>query len=265
MSNNPEYKEIIFDKNYIYKSSGGDNNNIKLKNNDEEYNDENEDEELSVENNIELENDNEESTVENNIELENDNEESTVELENVQQTLDNNIISDEEIKKTSNNESDIKTINFTNNQIDNIFFNNVEENNINKFLENNKNIIIEEEVALKNSEIIYKDDNIYLKQLINQLLSEYKVTSQESKYIQKIVEKKALDIIEIKNIGIIDNDMFEKGIEYKLIYDIFYDNFKSNIIIPIVSDKHKIYVNLKENRDQFDNEKNNTIQNVYFS
>ena len=79
------------------------------------------------------------------------------------------------------------------------------------------------------------------------------------------MEKKALDIIEIKNIGIIDNDMFEKGIEYKLIYDIFYDNFKSNIIIPIVSDKHKIYVNLKENRDQFDNEKNNTIQNVYFS
>jgi hypothetical protein len=184
----------------------------------------------------------------------------------------NNNESIENIMK--NEESQLKSIVFSsnseNNQIDNIFFNNVQEDNIDKFLENNKNIIIEEEVALKDSEIIYKDDNIYLKELVTQFLSEYKVTSQESKYIQDLVEKKALDIIDIKNIGIIENDMLENGIEYKLIQNIFYDDFKSNIIIPIVSDKHKIYVKLKDNRpSNGNNENNNKINkkdlNIYFS
>jgi len=245
---------------------GGDNNtneNITFNENSVEN---------SVENNNEELNNNENSVENNNEELNNENSEEN----NNENSEENNDENDNEKiieREAPNEESELKSIVFSNNnQISNIYFDNVENNNISKFLANNGDIIVEEEVALKNSEIIYKDDNIYLKELINQFLSEYKVTSQESKYIQEIVEKKALDVIDIKNIGIIENDMNERGIEYKLIYDMFYDKFKSNVVIPIVSDKHKIYVKLKDNAKNENNENNvnNKVNdklnlNIYFS
>ena len=263
---NEEFKIIKFDSNYDYMKNGGGNDNYVYDEEENEQNDNTEDD-----NEVDEQNDNEaEEQNDNEVEEQNDNEVEEQNDNEVQEQNDNEAEEQDEDKiierEAPNNESEVKSIVFSNN-IGNIIFNNVENTNINKFFENNKNVIIEEEVALKDSEIIYRDDTIYLKELINQFLSEYKVTSQESKYIQKIVEQKALDVIDIKNIGIVENDMFEKGIEYKLVYDMFYDHFKSNIVIPIVSDKHKIYVNLKNNHKTDNNNDNiNTSNlNIYFS
>ena len=158
----------------------------------------------------------------------------------------------------SNNEknNENKSIQFSNNdknnenQSINFFNNNEEENNITKFLAGDQNLVIEEEVAIKEIDFIYKNDIVYLKELENQLLSEYPVTKQKEKFIQIIVENNAKKIIEIKNIGIKVFDMFKKKIEYNLINDIINDNFISNNIIPIVLDKHKIYVKLEEDQNE---------------
>ena len=166
----------------------------------------------------------------------------------------------------SNNENSIKSVYFSNiedNNIENIIFNNVGENDISKFLSENKNIIVEEEVAIRDESILYKDDIVYLKELENQLLSEYPISKQSLKFIQKSVEDIAKKIIEVKNIGVRESIMFENGIEYKLINDIINNNFNSDWIIPIVLDKHRIYTKLKEDSDSITNEDKES--NIYFS
>jgi 5'-3' exonuclease len=54
-----------------------------------------------------------------------------------------------------------------------------------------------QEFAIKNENILYKNDIVYLRELVNQLLSEYPVTIQDSKYIQKIVEENAQKLLYI--------------------------------------------------------------------
>ena len=147
------------------------------------------------------------------------------------------------------------------NNIDNIFFNNIGENNINKFISNTHDILINEEIAIKNSDILYGNDIVYLKELENQLLSEYQVSKQGIKFVQKEVEKVAKKIIEVKNIGIKKYEMMMNGIEYNLIDDIINDVFNNNWIIPIVIDKHKIYIKLKEDELM----ENQEESNIYFS
>ena len=166
----------------------------------------------------------------------------------------------------SNNENSIKSVYFSNienNNIENIVFNNVGENDISKFISENKNIVVEEEVAIKDENILYKDDIVYLKELENQLLSEYPISKQGLKFIQKDVEDVAKKIIEVKNIGVRENIMLENGIEYKLINDIINNNFSSEWIIPIVLDKHRIYTKLKDEVDSTSNEDKES--NIYFS
>ena len=157
----------------------------------------------------------------------------------------------------NNNENNIKTITFN----ENIVFNN-EKNNINNIFFENQNIIIEEQVAIKNDSILYKDDIVYLRELENQLLSEYPVKNKDSKYIQKDVEKIAKKIIEVKNIGLKNDEMFKKNIEYTFINDIINDKFTSNVL-PIVIDKHKIYSKLVDDNHVQDNENENL--NIYYS
>jgi hypothetical protein len=199
---------------------------------------------------------------ENNSELENSKSLNKVVLDEKDNSEDSDKI--EELETPNN----IKSIIFSNkNEINNIVFNNIENENITKFIANNQNLVIEEEVALKESEIIYKDDIVYLKELETQLLSTYPVVKYSDKYIQELVETEAKKIIEIKNIGILENEMFEKGIEYKLIYNMLYDKFNKKVIIPIISDKHKIYVKLKEESNNQNNEEEDKKENLnmYFS
>ena len=153
-----------------------------------------------------------------------------------------NKVSEENIRiiKLSNNNESVK---FSNNE--NIIFENTEENNVMKFLAGEQNIIIEEEVAIKDENIIYKDDIVYLTELENQLLSEYPITEQGSKYLQKIIENISKKLLEVKNEGVKNNELNKKGIEYNLVNDIINDKFNSNFIIPIVLDKHRIYVKLQ--------------------
>jgi len=162
------------------------------------------------------------------------------------------------------NEDNIKSIQFSNNE--NIIFNNIGENNITKFISEGEDIIVEQEVAIKNENILYKDDIVYLKDLINQLLSEYRVTLQDSKYIQKNVEEEAKKILDLKNIGLKKMNLLNNDIEYNYIHEIINNNFNkvenNNWIVPIILDKHRIYSKLKEEEITNDNIEDN---NVYFS
>jgi len=133
-----------------------------------------------------------------------------------------------------------------------------------KFLSGEQNIIIEEEVAIKNENIIYKDDIVYLTELENQLLSEYPITEQGSKYLQKNIENISKKIIEVKNAGVKYNEMYKKGIEYNLVNDTINNKFNSNFIIPIILDKHKIYVKLHTDDSSPKENNENIDSNIYF-
>ncbi len=296
-----EYKEIKFKSDYnpyienenlpvkiikVEQYGGVDNNNIEEvtdNNNIEEVTDNSNSQEVTDNSNSQEVTDNsnlqevtdnsnsQEVTEDNNVEEVTFN--KNAEEIAVDDSVENVELTDEIVEyKNENNGSTVKSIVFTNNNnLNNIVFDNVENENINKFISSNQNILIEENVALREQDIIYKDDIVYLKELVNEFLSEYKITNQESFYIQKLVEKEAMDTIEIKNLGLIENDMFEKDVEYRLVYNMFYDIFKTNVVIPIVSDKHKIYVNLKENviengynTDNIQNKQQNIV-NFYFS
>jgi len=138
-----------------------------------------------------------------------------------------------------------------------IIFNNNEHVNDNFLNNNNGNIVIEENIALENKNLVYKDDTIYLQELENQLLSNYPVTNQSSKYIIEQVQIKAKDIIDLKNKGIERYNLLNKNIEYKKKLDIINNNFSDSWIIPVVCDKHIIFTNIIEKDINENNEINN--------
>ena len=147
--------------------------------------------------------------------------------------------------------------NNNNNTLNEIVFNNNNHVNENFFKSNNQNIIIEENVALENKELIYKDDSIYIQELENQLLSTYPVTKQNSKYIIEKVQDKAKDIINLKNQGLERYSLLNKNIEYKKKLEILNNDFSDSWIIPIVYDNHIIFTNIIEKEINNNNEINN--------
>jgi hypothetical protein len=249
-------KEIIFNNNNEnYNESNDSNNNINKIEDTNNVDNKNEDETLE----------NEDETLENEDEtLENEDET----LENEDETLENETKNQtDQSKLKENNNENIKSIIFSNNEnFENIIFNNIGENDITKFISEGENIIVEQEVAIKNENILYKDDIVYLKELVNQLLSEYPVSVQDSKYIQKNVEDVAKKILDVKNLGVKKMNMLENGIEYSYINDVINDKFNNkkmdNWIIPIVLDKHKIYSKLKEENSHDENLEDS---NIYFT
>ena len=230
-------KEIIFNNNNENNENNDSNNNINK---------------IETTNNVN--NQNQENEVEQK-----ENESET--LENESETLENEVKPEINQLKENNNEN-IKSIVFSNNE--NIVFNNIGENNITKFISEGENVIVEQEVAIKDENILYKDDIVYLKELVNQLLSEYPVSVQDSKYIQKNVEDAAKKLLDVKNLGVKKMNMLENGIEYSYINDIINDKFNTtdNLIIPIVLDKHKIYSKLKEENIK---DENLADSDIYFT
>ncbi len=286
---NSNVKNIVFDKNYNPEditesdSDSNDENNIdmeELKINSENENSNNSQQDEEEDN---QENENDSNSEENQNNQKNVNNDETEETENSQSNDENdpeNIKGEITKQNNGNNNSneEIKSIVFTNrsgnnsnNNIENIFFNSVNNENVNKFMEDTQNVVIEEEVAIKDEHLIYRDDYIYLKDLENQLLAEYPVSRQSEKYVQLLVEREAKKIILAKNLGMKKNDMLEKDIEYELINDMINDKFKSDIILPIVADKHKIYIKLKEGNDGDGDEEEDAnanaqgSQNAYFT
>jgi len=153
----------------------------------------------------------------------------------------------------SKSSSNLESENLNDSNIESIIFNNSNNNmnNINfaKFISDNKIVTIEEEVAIDNINLIYKDDIVYLKELENQLLSEFPVNKQSIKFIQKNISDVAKKIIEAKNIGVKKNNMLENGIQYESILHMIDNKFESQYIIPVVLDKHRIYTKLKEDKN----------------
>ena len=79
----------------------------------------------------------------------------------------------------------------------------------------------------------------------------------------------AKKLIEIKNDAVHFFNMNENGVEYKFIENIINNEFNNKIIIPVVLDKHKIFIKLKDDKDKNDSNDNiieeNFNNNLYFS
>tara|TARA_B100000780_G_scaffold150581_2_gene105188 strand:- start:2869 stop:7482 length:4614 start_codon:yes stop_codon:yes gene_type:complete len=85
-------------------------------------------------------------------------------------------------------------------------------------------------------ERIYKDDEIYIKDLENTFLDMFSVTKQGTRYVQTIVQKKVNDIINVKKIG--DQNI---KCNNKYILDILNKKFSNFWIVPVVKDKFEIF------------------------
>ena len=263
---NNNTKSIVFNNNNTsnYKNNKDDTDDSDEENLIESYNEDLEEDE----NNLIADNSNENNSNEDNLIADNSNADNS--NEDTDSIHKNNELQyviekkEDEIKNIifNNNSNEKNSINFSNNEIENITFNNIGENNISNFILGNQNIVVDEEVAIKSHNILYKDDIVYLKELENQLLSEYEISKQSLKFIQKEVEEVAKKIIELKNSGVKNYTMINNGIEYDLINNIINDKFETNWIIPIVLDKHKIYTKLKDNNE---NVNNNEVHDIYFS
>lgn len=150
--------------------------------------------------------------------------------------------------------------NVNNKELDNVEFNLLFNNNNNAedfIKKNNKEIIIHENIAIDDKNLVYKDDTIYLQELENQLLSNYPVTKQNDKYVIERVQQRAKDIIELKNLGIKRYNLLNKDIEYNKKLEIINNDFSDNWIIPIVNDNHIIFTNINEIE-----KKNNNNENI---
>ncbi len=161
------------------------------------------------------------------------------------------------LENTNNNSEQIVGINGEEFSLDNI------EGNENINIENvlkKESVQIDTEVYLDEEAKIYEDDFTYIKELETALLSALPVTKQGLLYVQKRIEREVQKIVEVKNLGLINNERNKKNIEY---------DYKKPWIIPIVLDKHKIYSKLKEQSEDEEVENNNTSEqvntNVFFT
>ena len=158
----------------------------------------------------------------------------------------------------------IKIINFNKNKLNNnsselneIIFNNNNQINNNFFNNNKENIVIEENIALNEKDLVYKDDSIYIQELENEFLSKYPVTKQNNKYIVEKIQSEAKVFIELKNSGINRYNLLKKKIDYKKKLDIINNDFSDSWIIPIVYDKHIIFSNIiDKTKNEDDNNEN---------
>ena len=140
----------------------------------------------------------------------------------------------------SDNEIDIDNLNSNNNQL-------IIDNNLNLDLNSNINILneddivtVEEEVEVENYEKVYSEDRIYIKEIENQLLGQYKISMQSNYNIQKNVVEKAVEIIDLKNYGqeVLDN---KNKFLNPLIKSYYNKDFNQNWIIPVILDKKRVY------------------------
>ena len=136
-----------------------------------------------------------------------------------------------------NNNNNIKNINneVNNNEINNI--DNQINNSINLFANNTNNIIYINDIEeVPEYERIYKDEEIYIRDLENTFLDMFPITKQGTQYVQTLVQKKVNNVINVKKIG--DENIICKN---KYILDILNEKFSNFWIIPVVKDKFKIF------------------------
>ncbi len=101
-------------------------------------------------------------------------------------------------------------------------------------------VTVEEEVEVENYEKVYSEDRIYIKEIENQLLGQYKISMQSNYNIQKNVVEKAVEIIDLKNYGqeVLDN---KNKFLNPLIKSYYNKDFNQNWIIPVILDKKRVY------------------------
>ena len=135
--------------------------------------------------------------------------------------------------KIKNNENENE-----NNENENENENNKNENNeINLFADNSNNVIYINDIEeIPEYERIYKDDEIYIKDLENTFLDMFPVTKQGTQYVQSIVQKRVNDVIHVKKIG--DENILSTN---KYILNILKEKFNTFWIIPVIKDKFEIF------------------------
>jgi len=108
-------------------------------------------------------------------------------------------------------------------------------------------IVLEVTEEIPEYQRIYKDEEIYRKELENQFLNDLPVNKQSSKYWQDQVTEKVDQIMELYRSG--QYIMKNGGMEYyKLFHEYLSNEFTQSWIIPIVIDSKKIYRKIDPDR-----------------
>ena len=201
---------------------------------DEEKNEENEDNEDNKEKNEENE-DNEDKNDTNEDSEDNEENEDKNDTNEDSDTNENSETDEDKNKKTKSKKETTKSDdneNDNNEEVidlnDSISF----DSNIDIF-ESNDDIVIKEKISFDTIDNNIENE-VYLNDLQNQLLSDYPLYKQSAKYIQDIVFDEATKIIELKNRGV-------KVLKNKYNNNAIIENYANNkfnqyFMIPIVSD-----------------------------
>ena len=118
---------------------------------------------------------------------------------------------------------------------------------IDLFEESNDVIILKNKEIAPEFEQIYEDDIVYIRDIENELLKEVPINRQNNKLVQEAITKQAQNLVELKNLG---KDLINKDENYsQVFYDILNNQYPHDIIIPVVLDKQRVYVNSEEEID----------------
>ena len=164
-----------------------------------------------------------------------------------------------ELKEKNILPSEIINNNTSNNQENNNnnIINNSNSESINIFANNTEPIYIEDTELVPEYDLLFDEDEIYIRDLENNLLSKRDINDQSFKYIQDEVKNEVMRIIEVKKLGdSILKTKFDFNINYIL------DNKFNNIkwIIPVINDKQIYFTKLSEDEQEYienSNENNN--------
>ena len=159
------------------------------------------------------------------------------------------------IYSNENNENN-KTIVFNKNNNETIYFGENENNNISENILSfvkKEDVIIEKELTYIDEKTIQDRYIPYIKEMEEQLLSEFPVTKQGLLSIQHKVQKNAIKIIENYNIAEQKKQLLDNNIEYNTVFDALQNNYDPKFIIPITTDKHIIYSRLSESDTSIEN------------
>ncbi len=148
-----------------------------------------------------------------------------------------------EVSDESSNEEEIK--------FDTIDFG---DQNYEKLFEEGE-VTVDIKVHKSEKEIVFENEEMVMAEIRKQLLDTLPVTKQSQIYVQQRIESEVRRIMDVKNMSVKKYKQLKRGIEYEYLS-------QNNWIIPIVLDKHKIYVKLKAEISKEDIGKDEKIENV---
>jgi len=152
-----------------------------------------------------------------------------------------------------------------NNDINENNNNNSNNESINIFANNTEPIYIENTELTPQYDLLFDEDEIYIRDLENNLLSKRNIDDQSFKYVQDEVKNEVMRIIEVKKLG--DSILKSKfDFNIKSILDNHFNNIEW--IIPVIDDKQVYFTKLSEDEQEYienSDESNNNDNEIFTS